>query len=521
MNFFATTPKGLELLLVDELRQLGAENVSEKLAGVVFSGDIRTAYKACLWTRLANRILLPLVELPVTTPEQLYAAVQTIAWDEHLEPEGTLNVNFVSSQSEITHTLFGAQKVKDAIVDQFRDKLGVRPSVSKENADLCIYVYLYRNRATIGIDLSGESLHRRSYRLEQRVAPLKENLAAAILMRAGWPKIAAAGGTLIDPMCGSGTLLIEAALMAGNIAPGLLRDYFGFLGWKQHTPTIWAELISEANGIQDLSLIPPIIGYDVDPEAVRIAIANAQRAGLSQNIHVEEQKISSFTKTTDSTGLIVVNPPYGERIGEIEELNILYSQFGAQLKKEFASWKVAVFTGNPDLGKSIGIRARKKYPLFNGTIPCQLLLFDMEPEWYIDRSPGALNERRIRNAQRNITEAQRETAQMFVNRLQKKHKHLKRWAQRENIHCYRLYDADLPEFGVSIDIYDEYLLVKAYPAPKSVKSEKVTERLQSILAVLPEAIEIPSANIFFKESLSDTSNSDLPVFEQRLHIPPG
>jgi 23S rRNA (guanine2445-N2)-methyltransferase / 23S rRNA (guanine2069-N7)-methyltransferase len=234
MKFFATTPKGLELLLVEELRALGAEFVAEKLAGVEFSGELEVAYKACLWSRLANRILMPLKQIPASTPEELYAGVQTIEWDEHLNADATLLINFVSSQSNITHTLFGAQKVKDAIVDQLRQKYNTRPSVARDKPDVSINVYLHKNMATIGIDLSGESLHKRGIRVEHGIAPLKENLAAAILLRSGWKAVSAVGGTLIDPMCGSGTLLIEAAQMAANIAPGLSRDYFGFLSWKKH-----------------------------------------------------------------------------------------------------------------------------------------------------------------------------------------------------------------------------------------------------------------------------------------------
>ena len=246
LNLFATAPKGLELLLVEELRALGALNPAEKLGGVTFTGDLTLAYKACLWSRLANRILLLLKQIPATTPEELYAGVQTIAWDKHIPLDGTFAVQFVTVQSTITHSLFGAQKVKDAIVDQFREKCGSRPDVAKQQPDVSVYVYLHRDQATLYIDLSGESLHKRGYRLAQVAAPLKENLAAAILLRAGWPAIAKAGGALFDPMCGSGTFLIEAAMMATDTAPGLNRHYFGFLGWKQHQPAVWETLCQEA-----------------------------------------------------------------------------------------------------------------------------------------------------------------------------------------------------------------------------------------------------------------------------------
>jgi 23S rRNA (guanine2445-N2)-methyltransferase / 23S rRNA (guanine2069-N7)-methyltransferase len=389
LNFFATTPKGLELLLVDELRALGITTVAEKLAGVEFTCDLATAYKACLWSRLANRILLKLNKFPAATPEALYAGVQAINWYEHMDPEDTLAVNFVSSHSEITHTLFGAQKVKDAIVDQFREKFAERPSVSRAQPDISINVYLHHNIATLSLDLSGESLHKRSYRLSSVEAPLKENLAAAILIRAGWPAIAREGGMLLDPMCGSGTLLIEGAMMAADIAPGLLRPYFGFLGWKKHQPEMWEALLAAAEMRADKGVLtlPTIVGYDSDATAIKAAFENIDRANLHGLIHVEKRELDALIpKQNAKPGLIAVNPPYGERLGELETLQPLYTLLGDKLKEHFPTWKAAVFTGNPDLGKVMGIRAKKYYALFNGALPCKLLLFDISPEKFIDRA---------------------------------------------------------------------------------------------------------------------------------------
>jgi 23S rRNA (guanine2445-N2)-methyltransferase / 23S rRNA (guanine2069-N7)-methyltransferase len=333
--------------------------------------------------------LLKLARMPVTTPEELYDAVQTIDWSKHLKEEGTLVVHFVSSQSAITHTLFGAQKVKDAIVDQFREKFGVRPSVDKATADLSVNVYLHRDVATISIDLSGDSLHRRGYRLSGGAAPLKENLAAAILIRAGWPAIAKTGGTLVDPMCGSGTLLVEGAMMAADVAPGVDRDYFGFLGWKQHQPQLWGPLIKEANDRRaaGLKTMPIIVGYDISPDAITAAFDNIERTEFLGRVHVEKRELEDLTMPPKAkTGLVITNPPYGERLGEIEELEPLYTLIGTKLKEVFSGWNAAVFTGNPDLGKVMGLRARKFYALYNGAIPCKLLLFDVSPEKFIDRS---------------------------------------------------------------------------------------------------------------------------------------
>jgi 23S rRNA (guanine2445-N2)-methyltransferase / 23S rRNA (guanine2069-N7)-methyltransferase len=501
LNLFATTPKGLELLLVDELRQLGATRAAEKLAGVEFTGDLAFAYKACLWSRLANRILLRLANVRAETPEALYAGVQSIAWDEHMDPDATLAVNFVSSQSQITHTLFGAQKVKDAIVDQMREKFNTRPNVEREHPDVSINVYLYRDVATISLDLSGDSLHRRNYRLGGGgVAPLKENLAAAILIRSGWPAIAKTGGMLLDPMSGSGTLLIEGAMIAGDIAPGLAREYFGFLRWKKHQPTVWKALVEDATTRREQGVLslPPIVGYDADPYAVRIAFENIERAGLLGKIHVEKRDLSLLAVKEDiRPGLIVVNPPYGERIGEEVELHRLYALLGEKFKTVCTGWSGAVFTGNPELAKQMGIRARKYYALFNGAIPCQLLLFDINVEKFLDRSPAAQNERRIAAAQRTLESQDKSAVEMFANRLRKNVKHLKRWAERENISCYRIYDADLPEYAFAIDRYEQFIYVQEYPAPKSIDADKALQRQQEVLAVLPDVLGVPAGQIFF------------------------
>lgn len=500
LNLFATTPKGLELLLVQELQALGAVDAREKLAGVVFTGDLSLAYKACLWSRLANRILLNLATVSADTPEALYAGVQTIAWDEHIDLATTFAVHCVCSQSNITHSLFAAQKIKDAIVDQFRAKTGARPNVEREQPDVSVYVYLHRNQAIISLDLSGESLHKRGYRLASGAAPLKENLAAAILLRANWQAIAKKGGTLMDPMCGSATLLLEAAFIAGDIAPGLHRNYFGFLGWKKHQAPLWQTLIDQAKTrcAQGLSSLPTLLGYDHDAHAIKIAFENIERANLRGKIHVEKRELSVFApKANAPIGLVVVNPPYGERLGDVAELQPLYTQLGDVLKREFQGWQAAVFTGNPELGKQMGLRAKHYYAFFNGALPCKLLLFDVQPDNFIDRSPTADNERRIRTAQRATANLDTQAIQMFVNRLQKNVKHLKKQAERKGLTSYRVYDADLPEYAFAIDIVDDTARVQEYQAPKTIDKQISLQRQQQVLSVLPELLDIAPAQIYF------------------------
>ncbi|MEK7223539.1 MAG: bifunctional 23S rRNA (guanine(2069)-N(7))-methyltransferase RlmK/23S rRNA (guanine(2445)-N(2))-methyltransferase RlmL [Pseudomonadota bacterium] len=492
LKFFATCPKGIEPLLADELRALAAEGVRETRAGVTFEGTLATAYRACLWSRLANRILLPLKSFPAASPEALYEGVRTIAWKEHLAAEGTLAVDFTTSQSAITHSHYGALKVKDAIVDQLREEFGARPSVDTAQPDVRVNVYLLRDEATVSLDLSGESLHRRGYRAQTVEAPLKENLAAAILMRAHWPGIANEGGALVDLMCGSGTLLIEGALIAADAAPGLARQYFGFLNWKQHDAAIWSELIEEAHNRRDAGLekLPPIHGYDHDPLAIRSARDNLKRAGLGNLVAVERRELSACALEEAPTGLVVANPPYGERLGEAGDMPALYAELGAQLKTCFPGWHAAVFTGNPELGKVMGLRATKMHTLYNGAIECKLLHFDITPENFVGERVAKPFEIRPGSS-----------AEMFANRLRKDLQHFGRWARRQEISCYRLYDADLHEYNLAVDVYESdrrYVHVQEYEAPDTIDPDKARQRLQHALGVIPLMLEIPREQMFFK-----------------------
>ncbi|MCP3867792.1 MAG: bifunctional 23S rRNA (guanine(2069)-N(7))-methyltransferase RlmK/23S rRNA (guanine(2445)-N(2))-methyltransferase RlmL [Gammaproteobacteria bacterium] len=494
-RFFATAPKNMESLLADELRGLGLQDVAETRAGAGFSGTLEAAYRVCLWSRVANRILLRIAHFPADSPDALYQAVRAIPWEDHIGLQQRFAVDFSTSGSSITHSHFGALKVKDALVDRFREREGARPSVDTENPDLRINVYLLRDVATVSIDLSGDSLHRRGYRKEGAAAPLKENLAAAILLRAGWPALAAEGMALLDPMCGSGTLPVEAALIAGDCAPGLARTHWGFSGWKQHDGKAWNALLEEARErrVEGLKHLPAIRGYDQDPRVVRIGIANAERAGLHGLVHFEKKEIKDcLPVAADGTGLVVTNPPYGERMGAETGLPGLYASLGQVLKTRFSGWKAAVFTGNPELGKRLGLRAHHIHTLYNGRIECKLLHLSITPEWFVeDRSfprPLPADERS-------------EGAAMFANRLRKNLKHLSRWLKREGVHCYRLYDADLPEYALAIDIYDgerRWVHAQEYEAPRTIDKRKARLRLREALGVLLDELEIPEAQLFFK-----------------------
>ena len=492
---YATALRSVSDLLAAELRSLGGTVHKEETGGVAWEGTLEQAYAACLWSRLANRILLPIGQFQAEDSDALYAGIGSIDWQRHLARDDSLAVDVSLRRSPIVHSHFAAQRTKDAIVDQLRSVDGTRPSVALLRPAVRINVHADRQRVTVSIDLSGESLHRRGYRLAGAIAPLKENLAAAMLLRARWPELAAAGGSLLDPMCGSGTLPIEAALMAADAAPGLDREYFGFIGWRGHQPEVWQRLVAEARQRRQtgLSKLPTIIGYDVDREAVAAAIGNLERAGLRGYIHIERRSVDQVQSPNAMPGLVVVNPPYGERLGERESLQPLYRELAELLKSQFAGWRAAVLTGNPELAKSMGIRARRFNVLFNGPIECRLLHFDLEPRWYVQPGPH-----RVRPAASASLGA---GAEMLRNRLRKNWKELGRWARREGITCFRVYDADLPEYALAVDLYQadlRWVHVQEYQAPATIEPAKARSRLREALAVVAQLFEVPEDRLILK-----------------------
>ena len=494
-TFIATAPEGIEPLLVAELAALGATTTKAVRGGIRFQGPLELAYRACLWSRTASRVLLPLVEFPVTEVDALYAGIHALPWEDHLAPAGTLAVEFTGTGSGIDHSHYGALRVKDAIVDRFREQCGQRPNVDRDQPDLRIHVLLRDGQATVSLDLSGDSLHRRGYREATVIAPLKETLAAALLLKSGWPEMAAAGGPLLDPLCGSGTLAIEAAWIAGDHAPGLLRERWGFSGWLGHVPALWKRLLAEAQERSKTrrAWIPLILASDHDPRAVRAALTNAHRAGVVDLIRIERREFSAIKPQPGPSGLLIANPPYGERLGSTEDLSEFYAQFGEVLRTRFVGWRAALFTGNPELGKRMGLRAEKVHSFHNGPLDCRLLRFRVEPEFFVDRAAA---DQRSRN--RALKQAVAGGAEGFVNRLHKNLRHLSRWATREGVSCYRLYDADLPEYAVAIDRYEQWLHVQEYAPPATVDAERARERLEQVMAALPAALELPAENVFLK-----------------------
>jgi len=506
-ELYLTCPKGLEGLLADEARALGLEDVREHTSALRGSADMETAYRLCLWSRLANRVLLVLKRFNMKNADDLYDGVNEVDWQEHLDAAGTLAVEFSGNGSGIDNTHFGALKVKDAIVDKLRNAQGERPSIDKLNPDLRVHLRLERGEAILSLDLSGHSLHQRGYRLQQGAAPLKENLAAAVLIRSGWPRIAAEGGALADPMCGVGTFLVEAAMIAADIAPNLRRERWGFTSWLGHVPALWRKVHDEAKARAEAGLAKPplwIRGYEADPRLIQPGRNNVERAGLSDWVKIYQGEVSTFEPRPDQNqkGLVISNPPYGERLGDEASLLYLYQNLGERLRQACLGWEAAVFTGAPDLGKRMGIRSHKQYAFWNGALPCKLLLIKVQPDQFVtgERRSADRNQDDERPAVAPASEPARlsEGGQMFANRLQKNLKQLGKWAAREHITCYRLYDADMPEYALAIDLYQGWVHVQEYAAPRSIDPEKAQSRLFDALAAIPQALGVDQSKVVVK-----------------------
>ncbi|MFN4261273.1 MAG: class I SAM-dependent RNA methyltransferase [Gemmataceae bacterium] len=371
--YFATCARGLEPVLAEELRELGAARIEPGRGGVAFAGDQALLYRANLWLRTAIRVLRPILEAPVTSPEELYDAVRTIDWSGYLTPEHTLAVDCNVRDSRITHSQYAARKTKDAICDQFVARRGRRPSVDVETPMVGLNLHIHKNQAVLSLDSSGMSLHKRGYRTKLPKAPLNEALAAGIILHTGWRGATA----FVDPLCGSGTLPIEAAWLALRRPPGLTRRRFGFQGWLDFDIELWTELRDAARRQVHKQLTAPIWGSDLRRDAIAFSQQNARAAGIGHLLRFEVKDVTDFTPPPGPPGVMVCNPPYGERIGERQELTKLYQTIGDVLRRRCVGWQAYIFTGNAALAQRIELEPVADVPLFNGKLPCRLLRYDV------------------------------------------------------------------------------------------------------------------------------------------------
>jgi len=499
MHFRASSPRGLGELLARELVAFGATDVREQSTNVGFCGTLETAYRACLWSRTANRVFLRLAQLQAVDADSFYIGVRKIDWVNHIGPEATLACDFTGKHPALVHTHYAALKLKDAICDELRARTGCRPNIATEQPSVRVHAHARGTTIEVALDLSGESLHRRGYRTEAGEAPIKENLAAGILLRAGWSQLAAAGAAFLDPMCGSGTLVIEAAMIAADMAPGLKREYFGFLGWRQHDEKIWLRLCAEAHArkrISDTAKLS-IRGQDRAAAAIVNALANAKRAGISKLVQFSQGSLADAAPIEVGSaghGLLCTNPPYGVRLEDQTTAKRIHRELGTVLRERFLGWQAAILSADPQLGFELGVRAYRTHVFWNGAIECRLLRLAI-------KSQSLDPPRHARLADVDIGLRSSAGAQMFANRLAKNLKRLTAWALSNQVSCYRLYDADMPEYSFAIDLYKtlpngmSWLYVQEYAAPATIDVEAVQRRRGEALSVLTEVCNVPSERI--------------------------
>ena len=455
--------------------------------GVGFDGELEDAYRVCLWSRLASRVLMPLTSFVAKNAQELYDGVFQVRWGDHLSVDRTLAVDVAGRNAPAGPPHFVALKTKDAVVDRMRRDRGGRPSIDTEFPDLRLHVHLAGPRVTVGIDLAGDGLHRRGITRAGAKAPLKENLAAAILHLAGWPEHT--DKPLYDPFCGSGTLLIEAAWMALDVAPGLRRGRIGAEGWAQHDGKLWYRLLDEAEERRRVAAKRGadlrIFGTDASDGPLKSARHNLRRADLQGVVEIQQRDLRDAVPPVDEPGLFLTNPPYGARLGDAGELLPLYEQIGDVLKQRFPGWTGWIFCGESSLAKRIGLRPASRTVLFNGPIECRLLEIPIseraaspgsKPGW---RKPGP-------------------EAQAFAKKLKKNWRRLGKWVKRERLTCYRLYDSDMRQFNLSVDWYDGRVRVEEYYRPKKISAVEAERRLREAVQVIPEALDITPDDVVLR-----------------------
>ena len=468
-KLFATTARGFEELLKTELSELGAQECQIAQGGVHFLADDETLYRSLLWSRLSSRILLPLVQSKIYSDLDLYSTVIGQNWLDIFDERCQFVVDFNGTNREIRHTQFGAMRVKDGIVDYFERQGKARPSVDKDNPDIRIHAYLNREDFILSLDLSGDALHLRGYREDTGAAPLRETLAAAIVLRSGWQQ----GTPLVDPMCGSGTLLIEAAQMEAKIAPQLHRLRWGFDFWKGHNPQAWQKVKDQAIALAEQGSQQAqahFYGFDLDHRVLQKAQRNAKNAGVAHLIQWKQGDVAVLKNPTEEEGTLICNPPYGERLGTTPALIALYSVFGQRLKQQFGGWNASIFSAEPALLDCLRLRSHRQFKAKNGPLDC------VQKNYQIAENKHAQIESAVQNEPHFSAESP-QVAQDFANRLQKNSKKIEKWAKQQGINAYRLYDADLPEYNVAVDRYLDHIVVQEYAAPKNIDENKARQRL--------------------------------------------
>lgn len=495
-KFFATCPKGLESLVFNELQSLNVHEVKETVAGVSFSGDYVTAMRVCLYSRYASRILLVLNTFNCEDDTDLYMGANGIAYESYFEPSKTIAVSFNGSNNSIRNTQYGALRVKDAVCDRFVACSLPRPDVQKKHPDVHIIATLKKGQVTVSLDLSGSAQFWREYNRSTGIAPLKENLAAAMVTRSGFT----GESNFVDPMCGSGTLLLEAASIATDTAPGIMRRDYGFKHLKGFDAEHWNSLLNEAHERSKVGREKArakglvIYGFDADPFVISRAQENIKHASFEEFIKVEHRPLKDLinpcTSLNDLPTTVVTNPPYGERMGNFNELIILYTLLGQKLREQFNGGTAAVISTSAELLSCLHLATSKSYKLFNGALECQLRVFKLG----LDEQA----KEQVISSQEPISSSEVTVAPDFANRLKKNLKQLNKWAQREEISAYRVYDGDLPNYNAAIDRYNDFYVIQEYQAPATIKPYVAKQRLLDLIAATIAVTQVPGEQVIVK-----------------------
>jgi len=476
--------------LAEELTHLGLTAKAGK-GGVRLTGGLAEAYQAAYQSRLASRLLLPLVTVEAGTPDELHKALTQFNWGEHIKAQTSFAIE-AKTQGENRHSHFVALRVKDALRDFFNAKKTRPPQPAPEDPEITFHLYWIGDQAELSLDFTG-SLFMRGYRPPDAQAPLKENLAALLLYKCRWPELAAQGKPLVDPFCGSGTICLEGAMMAAQIPAGSLKRQWGFTHWPGHDPALWAKVKAEADA-RRVPLAVKIWGRDESQRAIEQAIAAARRLGLEKELDFD-QAMAERLDLPRQPGLILTNPPYGKRIGEDDDLAQMHRDFGEALRAKAIGWELGLFTAKPEFARELGIRAHRTHDLYNGPLEAKLLRFQIEPSRFWGQ-----------DAPKKEQEISEEAQECF-NRILKNQKKLKGWLKQEGVTCYRLYDRDLPNYAFSVDVYEDHLLLAEYEPPKEIDPAHAARRAREMVQGLPGLLGLPPEKLIVKLRKSQKGKS--------------
>jgi 23S rRNA (guanine2445-N2)-methyltransferase / 23S rRNA (guanine2069-N7)-methyltransferase len=490
LSFIALTSIGVENLLVSEIESTGAVVSKQTIGSIRFSASTSQVQKLCLISRYATRIMMLMIESEeIADKDDLYNLAKQCNWQEYFGPSQTLAIDFNGTNNELKNTQFSTLVVKDAIVDSFYTSHKERPSISKTAPNVRIVGRLNRNKCALYIDYSGPSLSKRGYRPHQGEAPIKEHLAAALIARSGW--IDNTQQPLFDPCCGSATLLIEAAMMAWNIAPGLYRKQFAFESLPGFRSVKFKELKQSLKAQQNEQKLY-LIGHDIDGRVLEKAENNISQLPFAKYISLKQADSNKLTSVANQTGVVLSNLPYGERMGEQAELVNLYRHLGESFKKHFKNWQLALLASDLNLLALIKLSKKKQYKFKNGPLDCVLNLYDLNEKNTQQSQQGGLNF---------------DGSKSFANRLKKNRQGLKSWINKEQVTCYRLYDADIPEYNVAVDVYNNYVVIYEYAPPKTVSETNSEKRLQDIIYLTAQTLDIEPSNIVVKQRKQQKGSS--------------